>query len=116
MKFLVLLTEVDHFDAWDAISDEGRRQAIDAYNAFVDAVRERGAILAGDALHRPEEARTLQPGPERTVTDGPYAETKEQLGGFYYVELPDLETAVELAGLLPREYTIEVRPALDIEV
>ena len=50
------------------------------------------------------------------MTDGPYAETKEQLGGFYVVDLPDLATAVEIAALLPREYTVEVRPTLGIEV
>ena len=44
------------------------------------------------------------------VTDGPYAETVEQLGGFYLVELPDLDAAVEAARLLPSAYTIEVRP------
>jgi hypothetical protein len=50
------------------------------------------------------------------VTRGPFAETVEQIGGFYLVDLPDLDTAVEIAGLLPREYTIEVRPTQGIEV
>jgi hypothetical protein len=50
------------------------------------------------------------------VTEGPYAETVEQLGGFYLVELPDLATAVEVASLLPREYDIEVRECLDVGV
>ena len=50
------------------------------------------------------------------MTDGPYAETVEQLGGFYVVELPDQDTAVELARLLPREYAIEIRPMLEVEV
>jgi hypothetical protein len=48
------------------------------------------------------------------VTEGPYAETVEQLGGFYLVELPDLATAIEVAALLPREYDIEVRECLDV--
>jgi hypothetical protein len=116
MRFLVLLTEKDHFDRWDAADDALRRRTIDDYNAFGDAVRERGTLVAGDALHRPEAARTLSSGVERSVTRGPFAETVEQIGGFYLVDLPDLETAVELAALLPRECTVEVRPTLGVQV
>lgn len=113
MRFLVLLAEADHFDTWDALGPEDRQRAIDDYNAFGDAVRAQGTLIVGDALHRPERARTLRQG---QVTDGPYAETKEQLGGFYLVDLPDLDTALEIAAFLPREYTVEVRSTLDIEV
>ena len=114
MRFLVLLTEKDHFDKWDAADRALRDRTIADYNAFGDAVRERGTLVVGDALARPEEARTRRPG--GSVTRGPYAETVEQIGGFYLVDLPDLDTAVEIAGLLPREYTIEVRPTLEVEV
>ena len=116
MRFLVLLAEEDHFDKWDAVGDEQRKRTIDDFNAFADAVAARGSIVTGDALARPTEGRTLQPGAERAVTDGPYAETKEQLGGFYLVDLPDLATAVEVAALLPREYLVEVRPTLEIQL
>ena len=88
---------------------------IDDYNAFGDAVRQRGTLVAGDALHRPETARTLRP----AAPDGdgrPFAEAKEQIGGFYLIDVPDLATAIELARLLPPEYTIEVRPTLGITV
>lgn len=47
-----------------------------------------------------------------TTTDGPFAETTEMIGGYYEVELPDLDTALEGAALLPRQFTIEVRPTL----
>jgi hypothetical protein len=73
-------------------------------------------MIAGDALHRPQSARTLQPGEERRVTDGPFVETVEQLGGFYLIDVPDLDTAVTAAKLLPREYRVEVRPALGIAI
>ena len=116
MRFLVLLTEADHFDTWEAADDDYRQRCFDDYNAFADAVRARGTIVVGDALDRPESARSLRPGETRTVTEGPYAETVEQLGGFYLIDVPDRETAVELAGLLPREYTIEVRPTLEVEI
>ena len=47
------------------------------------------------------------------MTDGPFAETVEQLGGFFLVDLPDLDTAVEIARLLPPAYSVEVRPVVD---
>ena len=50
------------------------------------------------------------------MTDGPFAETVEQVGGFYLIDVPDLGAAVELAALLPREYTVEVRPTLEVMV
>lgn len=48
------------------------------------------------------------------MTDGPYAETVEHLGGLWIVDLPDLDTAVEVTRLLPAEYSLEVRPLMDI--
>jgi hypothetical protein len=116
MRFLVLMAEADHFDRWEQADDDHRQRCFDDYDAFARAVKERGTLVLGDALDHPGSARTLQPDEERTVTEGPYAETVEQLGGFYVVELPDLGTAVELARLLPREYTIEVRQMLGVEV
>ena len=116
MRFLVLLAEESHFDKWDDADDVLRERVIGDYNAFGDAVRQRGTLVVGDALDRPETARSLRPGLERTVTDGPFAETKEQIGGFYLIDVPDLDTAVELAALLPREYTVEVRPTLGVSV
>lgn len=74
MRFLVLLASEDHFDTWDRTDDALRKRMIDDYNAFGDAVRQRGTLVAGDALHRPETARTLRPAADRMVTDGPFAE------------------------------------------
>jgi hypothetical protein len=116
VNFLVLLAEADHFDKWDATDEKERARFFRDYKAFADAVRRRGSIVVGDALHRPESARTVQAGEARAVTEGPFAETVEQLGGFYVIDVPDLETAVELAALLPRDYVVEVRPTLGIDV
>jgi hypothetical protein len=116
MRFLVLLGGVDHFDNWDAADADVRARFLRDYNAFGEAVRRLGDIVAGDALHRPETARSVQPGVARLVTNGPFAETVEQIGGFYVIDLPDLETAVECAKLLPREHRVEVRPTLGIQV
>ena len=50
-----------------------------------------------------------------TVTDGPFVESVEQVGGYYDVELPDLDTAIAAARLLPRSYAVEVRPTVQVE-
>jgi hypothetical protein len=73
-------------------------------------------VVLGDALARPDASVTLRPGAGRPATEGPYAETVEQVGGFYVVDLPDHATAVELARLLPSEYSVEVRPMLGVDV
>jgi hypothetical protein len=88
VHFLILLGGADHFDNWDAADDVLRARSFRDYNAFADAVRQRGNLLAGDALHRPETARTVQPGASRLVTEGPFAETVEQIGGFYLIDVP----------------------------
>ncbi len=116
MRFLVLMAEADHFDKWEDADDTLRERVYTDFRAFSEAVRARGAIVAGDALDRPGAARRLAPGADRMVTDGPFAETVEQLGGFYLIDVADLDAAVELAALLPREYTIEVRPTLEVSV
>jgi hypothetical protein len=113
-RFLVLMAEPDHFDRWENGDDAYRERAFAHYRAFARAVRERGTIVLGDALERPSDARTVRDG--GTVTQGPYAETVEQLGGFYVIDVADHETAVELARLLPPEYAVEVRPTLGVEV
>lgn len=116
-RYLILMAEPDHFARWDAADDATQEQVFASFRAFTAAVRERGRFRGGEALAHPAEARTLRPdGEGRQITEGPYAETAEQLGGFYLVELPDLETALEVASLLPREYDIEVRECLDVGV
>ena len=112
MKFVVLMTETDHYERWGELSDAERAAAFTAFETYAAAVAERGEVLAGEGLAHPTEARTVGPGPARAraVTEGPFAETAEQLGGFFLVDLPDLDAAVETARLLPEAFTIEVRP------
>ena len=74
------------------------------------------SIVAGEALDRTETARTVKAGLDRVVVDGPYAESVEQMGGFYVIDVADIDVACELAGLLPREYDLEVRPVVDVEI
>lgn len=118
MRLLVLMSEEDHFGRWDRSTDAEREAVLGCFRAFSEAVRARGAVLAGEALAAPATARTLRPGPAagRRETEGPYADTVEQTGGFYLVELPSVQDAVEAARLLPAAYTIEVRPVIDAPV
>jgi hypothetical protein len=114
MKFLVLMAEEDTWERWNALSDAEQQDVFDSFTAFTEAVKERGTVLAGEALDRAESARTVRPGPGRPVTEGPFAETVEQLGVFWLVDVPDLETAVAAAKLLPATYSVEVRPVVDM--
>ena len=73
-----------------------------AYDAFWKDVSENGTLLAGEGLEMPETATTVKVRDgERLVTDGPFAETKEQLGGFYLLECKDLDEAIEWAAKIP---------------
>jgi hypothetical protein len=116
VKFVVLMAEEDP-EAWDRATPEYRDEVFDRHRSFDQAVRERGEMVAGEALALPKAAATLRPGtgPDRLVTQGPYAEVAEQLGGFYLIDVDSIDTALELVRLLPDGYTIEVRPAIHIE-
>jgi hypothetical protein len=87
-----------------------------AYNAFTAETRERGQFVAGEALEPTSTATSVRVQDGRTVvTDGPFAETKEALGGFYLLECKDLDEAIEMAAKIPavKRGTIEVRPIWD---
>ena len=90
-----------------------------AYWAYEKAVAEAGVRVAGDALQGVETATTIQVSEngERSVTDGPFAETREVLGGYYILDVPDLDAALEWAARCPgSQYgKIEVRPIMEFE-
>lgn len=86
---------------------------MEQYNAFTQRLRERGAMLGGEALDSTATATTVRVVDGRTITtDGPFAETKESLGGFYLVEAADLDEAISFAAMIPgaKHGCIEVRP------
>ena len=86
------------------------------WNAYTEALQEAGIMRAGDALHAAESATTVRVRDGETqVIDGPFAETKETLGGYYVIEVPDLDTALEHAARMPNiAYgSVEVRPVID---
>ena len=115
MRHLLLL--YDDAAAVAAMSPEQRRALVDEHIAFSQGLRERGQLVYGDPLDDPSTARTIRRDGDRPVmTDGPFLESKEALGGFYVVETPTIEEAVELAGLVPRSpgLVVEVRPIPDV--
>jgi hypothetical protein len=84
-----------------------------------DGLRARGVLVAAEPLHPVETATTVRVRNGRvTVTDGPFAETKEALAGFYLVEARDLNEAIQYASKIPpaREGSIEVRPVRELDV
>jgi hypothetical protein len=86
-----------------------------AFMAYATALREAGALLAGDRLDQSTTATTVRVTDGKTqVLDGPYAETREQLGGYFIIETPDLDAALAWAGRCPgtRIGSVEVRPIL----
>ena len=84
-----------------------------------ERLRANGSLIAAEALEPVETATTVRVRNGRmTVTDGPFAETKEQLAGFYLVEARDLNDAIQIASKIPpaREGSVEVRPVRDLQV
>src|SRR4249919_1744592 len=100
----------------DDVPPEALVAEMDGYNAFTAHLRERGTLIAGEALDSVTTATTVRVVDGKTITtDGPFAETKETLGGFYLVEAADLDEAISYAAMIPgaRHGCIEVRPVWD---
>jgi len=86
------------------------------YNAYTDALQKAGVSLAGEALHPTSAATTVRvQNGKKVTTHGPFAETKEQLGGYYLLDCKNLDEAIEWAAKCPgaRAGSIEVRPVMD---
>ena len=87
-----------------------------AYDSFTKSIVDRGLFQAGEALQPSSTATTVRVRDGRTLTtDGPFAETKEQLGGYYVVDCKDLDEAIEVAAKIPgaSQGSIEVRPVME---
>jgi hypothetical protein len=114
MKYLVLLAEEE--GDWESASAEERQVVMDAHTAFHKAVAERATMLAREALAEASSGRTLRHvDGAPLVTEGPYAEGVEQLGGFYLIEAESHDLVLDLCRLLPTSYAVEVRPVIEIE-
>lgn len=116
MKFVVLLMADGAEKPFEEQTPEEQEALMAKFGAFDEAcaAREGVRILAGEALQDGQAASTVRTVEGRvTVTDGPYAESVEQLGGFYLVEAPDREVLVELLAELPA-YDIQINPVQEM--
>jgi hypothetical protein len=114
MRYLLLIYGPE--DVPDPTPDE-QAEVMAAYNAFTEHIRSKNAYLGGEALEPTPTATTVRVRDGQTLTtDGPFAETKEALGGYYLVEAKDLDEAIDFAARIPGAKTgsIEVRPIWEI--
>jgi hypothetical protein len=104
---------------WAAQSEEQAQAVNQEYLAFTKDIIDRGLMKGGEALQATATATTVRVRDGDTLTtDGPFAETKDQLGGFYLVDCRDLDEAIELAARIPdaRRGSIEIRPVMDVDM
>ncbi|MGP3964093.1 YciI family protein [Nonomuraea sp. 3N208] len=107
MRYVLLM----YGDESDWAGPAGRRYA--AHDAFIELLKSRGAYVDGEEVNGPRRAVTLRKESGEVLrTDGPFAETAEQVGGFYLIEARDLDEAIELAKQCP-ERIVEVRPVVE---
>lgn len=116
MKYMLLI----YGPEWDgsAMSPDDQKAELDRWWAYTAAMQEAGVMLAGDALQPTATATSVRVREGKdTVTDGPFAETKEVLGGYYLLDVPSLDEAIEWAKRCPgASYgTIELRPLMIFE-
>jgi hypothetical protein len=114
MNYFVMLFDDASKDI--GITPEDMQAQLAEYSAYDDMLTKRNALLGGEALHPSSMAATVRVRHGKTtITDGPFAETNEQIGGFYLIQAKDLHEAIALAGQCrgAKHGTIEVRPCVD---
>jgi hypothetical protein len=112
MKYALLIYSDE--TRWDSISTEDKQKMYEQHSAFGQEMAKAGVIRGGAELKPVTTATTLRfvDGKSATTLDGPFAETKEQLGGFYMIDVENLEQALEWAAKMPMATgSVEVRPA-----
>jgi hypothetical protein len=117
MQYMLLIydSEADGKKRADAV----RQQMFQDYGTFTKEIAQAGKLKAGDPLEASTTATTVRVRDGKTVvTDGPFAETKEQLGGYYMVEAKDLDEAISIAAKIPTSKfgSIEVRPVMKMNM
>jgi hypothetical protein len=112
----VLLTVYGDEAEFKNASPEEMRQAMVDWDEYDKAAREAGVLIVCDGLEGSHTATTLRTrGDKRHVTDGPFIETKEQLGGVVMLDVADLDEAIKWAERLPWTGPVEIRPVMDYE-
>jgi hypothetical protein len=114
MKYLCLIYSDEQ--SLDSIPSNVLNAVVDNCEEFAAALRKKGTLLAAERLKPTSTATTIRPDGERvSITDGPFAETKEQLGGFLLIEASDLDEAISVASKFPagRFGCVELRPIME---
>jgi hypothetical protein len=117
MQYLLLIygDEAAGNERFESMSEEERNQMMGGWFAYDNQLKEAGVHVAGEALHPTMTAKTVRAeNGEPVVTDGPFAETKEQLGGFYLIDVPSENEALEWARKMPSHPygSVEVRQVM----
>ena len=113
MKYICLI--YDDEKKWVTMPKEESDAISGEYFAFTNSIKKSGQYIAGDPLQPTQTASTVRVRQGKiSTTDGPFAETKEQLGGYYLIEAKDLNEAIQVASRIPsaRTGSIEVRPVM----
>jgi hypothetical protein len=116
MKYLCLIYENEK--DWENVPPADGEAIMNEYFAFSEGIRRSGQYVAAEALQPTATATTVKVRNGKvSTTDGPFAETKEQLGGYYLVEAADLDAAIAIAAKIPgaRSGSVEVRPIMTFE-
>jgi hypothetical protein len=117
MRYMLLI--VGDESRYDGMSDEERAASLGAWADYTKELSDSGAFVSGDGLQSSTTATTLRvEGGERLLTDGPFVETKEQIGGFYVIECKNLDEAIDWAAKLPHVASggiTEIRPVMEYE-
>ena len=114
MQYLLLIYDPEK--TWATMPEAERNQMFTEYMTFTNDIKTSGHYRAGDALQPTHTATTVRVRDGKTsVTDGPFAETREQLGGYYLIEAKDLDEATGIAARIPsaRLGSIEIRPVMN---
>jgi hypothetical protein len=116
MKYLILIYHNPGTrQIWESLTDEQQAEGLAAYRTLNDELAARGELIVTEALADPSLAKRVTVRDGQTVTsDGPFAETKEQLAGFFLVDCEDIDRAVAIAAQIPEAPAaqIEVRPIM----
>ena len=117
MRYLLLICTDE--SGYEAESPEETAQMTEGYMSFIGEMTERGVLQGGERLRPTSTATTVQRrGDEVLTADGPFAETKEQVAGYFQVDCADLDEAIEIASKIPAAQfgTIEVRPIWEVSM
>ena len=117
MQYLLLIygDEQARNEAWERLSEEEQNREMGKWYSYTEELQKAGVHVAGEALQPTGTAKTVRvEGGEQLVTDGPFAETKEQLGGYYVVDVDSEEQALDWAAKMPSlpHGSVEVRPIM----